>query len=139
MSNSAWKDKIVGDRMTVDQEFTDRVQESQFSRQQWSLIMTAVELEIEGEGDDAHIVADTSKLDQIIPELDSVGQQFGGPQAGGGGSSSGGFLGSILSHLGLGGGSSEDTHRAATALANEYAAALQRHLEEEGKWERIRE
>lgn len=132
---------IVGDRMTVDQEFADRVQESRFSRQQWSLIMTAVELEIHGEGDDARLVANTSKLDQIIPELESVEQQFGTPTStrDQGTSGSSGFFGSILSHFGLGSGSSSDKHRAAAALANEYAATLQSHLEEKGKWERIRD
>ena len=48
---SEWEDMIVGDRMTVDNEFTDRVQASQFSNQEWGLIMTATELDFEAADD----------------------------------------------------------------------------------------
>lgn len=136
MSDRSWQDQIVSERMTVDQEFTERVQESEFTSQEWSLIMTAVELELEGSGEDAHIVANTSKVEQIIPELKNMGSQM---SAMSGGQSSGGFLSSILSTLGLGGDSDRAKLEAATTLADEYAATLQAHLEENGKWERVRD
>lgn len=149
MSN--WTDNIVGDRMAVDQEFTDRIRASEFNNQEWGLIMTAVEFEIEHADDPerARIVANTDGLPQIIPELEKVSNQVvpGGRPAddggGGGGSGSGGgdggVFGAIRGALGLGD-ATDDADRldAAEELVDEYAVELQRHLESEGKWERVR-
>jgi hypothetical protein len=93
-----------------------------------------VEFELEGSGEDARIVANTSKVDQIIPEINKRNSQM---SAMGGGQSSGGFLSSLLSTLGIGGGSDRAKLNAATDLADEYAEMLQEHLEENGKWERV--
>jgi hypothetical protein len=146
MSN--WTDAIVGERMTVDREFNDRLRQSEFSNQEWGLIMTAVEFEIEDAGDPetARIVADTSKLPQIMPELDNISKQMGA--MGGGtaeGGSSGGPFGEIVSDikdalLGGGGGGGVDTQKleAAERLTQEYADELQRHLESKGKFEQVR-
>lgn len=145
MSN--WTDAIVGERMTVDREFNDRLRQSEFSNQEWGLIMTAVEFEIEDAGDpeNAHIVADTSKLPQIMPELDNISKQMGamgGSTAEGG--SSGGPFGEIVSDIKdalLGGGcGGVDTQKleAAERLTQEYADELQRHLESKGKFEQVR-
>ncbi|RXK49075.1 DUF5799 family protein [Halorientalis pallida] len=145
-----WTDRIVGDRMTVDQQFTDRVESSPFSRQQWGLVMTAIEFEIENPTDDeaARLVADTTALPSVIPELDSVDEHPmagpggpGGPGSRGGGGD--GVLGGIKDALGLGGGSDDDgldEERLATAerLADEYASELQTHLEETGRWSTVR-
>ncbi len=148
MSDSPWTDRIVGARMTVDQEFTSRIVESQFSSQQWSLIMTATEFEIEhpDDPDRARIVANTEKVEQIIPELENVGTGMGmggQPQGQQGGSSSGGVLGSIKGALGLGGGDDGDSHaeqeRAAEQLTQEYADKLQSHLESNGRWDSVRQ
>lgn len=136
MSDRSWQDQIVSERMEVDQEFNDRIIESDFTRQDWGLIMTAVEFEIEGSGEDARIVANTSKIEHIIPELNNMNNRMS-PM--GGGQSSGGFLSSILSTLGIGGGSDRAKLEAATELADEYAETLQAHLEENGKWERVRD
>ncbi|WP_265108182.1 DUF5799 family protein [Halosolutus halophilus] len=149
MSDTQWTDRIVGARMTVDQEFTSRIQGSQFSSQQWSLIMTATEFEIEhpDDPDRARIVANTEKVEQVIPELDNIQSGMGvmGGQPGGAGSrsrSSGGVLDSIKGALGLGGGddggSHEDQRRAAEQLTQEYADELQSHLEANGRWESVR-
>ena len=139
-----WTDQIVGDRMAVDQEFASRVGQSRFSRQQWGLIMTAVEFEIERPDDPerARIVADTSKLEHILPELDQVDRQMAAMGGAGGspGGSSGGFVSSIKGLLGLDDGGEDDEQRAAAeALAQEYATELQAHLEAEGRWEQIRQ
>lgn len=140
-----WTDRIVGDRMTVDQAFNDRVQGSQFSNQEWGMIMTAVEFEIENpeSAEGARLVADTTNVSAIIPELDKMDERVTGP--GGGHSKSSGFLGDVKNALGLGsdGDSSDDTAnpdrvQAAERLAQAYAEELQAHLEERGKWDDVR-
>jgi len=141
---SDWTDAIVGDRMTVDQEFAGRVASSQFSTQEWGLIMTATELDIEhaDDPDRARIVADTSKVEGIMPELESLDQ--GMPMGGGGGGRSngsgvGGLVGSLKDALGMGDdGVDEERLAAAERLTQEYADELQSHLETRGKWEQVR-
>ena len=141
MADQTWTDRIVGDRMTVDQQFNDRVTASEFTRQEWGLVMTAVEFEIEnpGDADGARIVANTSKLEHVMPELDNIKQQMN-PMGGGSGSNSGGFFSSVKSALGMGesGESDEEKTRAAERLTQEYADELQAHLEETGKWSQVR-
>lgn len=144
MSEGAWQDRIVGARMAVDQEFADRVTGSSFSRQQWGLVMTAVEFEIADPADPerARIVANTEQLPAILPELDSIEQQMqsmGG--GGGGGGTGGGLIDSVKGALGLGGSSegvSEDRRVEAEELTQAYADALQEYLETNGQWEEIR-
>jgi hypothetical protein len=145
---SEWTDAIVGERMTVDNEFTDRVSASRFSSQEWGLIMTATEFEIEkaDDPDEARLVADTSSLPAIMPELENVRSQVaamgGAGGQGGGGSSGGGIVDSIKGALGLGGGdaggASDEELEAAERLAQEYADELQAHLEDNGRWEQVR-
>jgi uncharacterized membrane protein YgcG len=147
---SEWTDAIVGERMTVDNEFNDRVMASRFSSQEWGLIMTAAEFEIEDSDDPeaARIVADTSNLPAIMPELENVRSQVaamggGGARGGGSGGDEGGILESIKSALGLGGsdgggGPSDEELEAAERLLEEYAEELQAHLEQVGKWEQVR-
>ncbi|MFQ3295651.1 MAG: hypothetical protein ACI9PP_002269 [Halobacteriales archaeon] len=145
MSN--WTDQVVGERMAVDSEFSERVLDSEFSNQEWSLIMTAVEFEIEHPDDpqQARIVPDTSNLDAIMPELENIRTQRGAVPGTPGGDqdrSESGFLDGIKDALGLGseGTSSDHTERkqAAADLAQEYASALQDHLEKRGRWDEVR-
>ncbi len=149
MPRNAWEDRIVGARMAADDRFADRVRASEFSRQEWGLIMTAVEFEVEQptDPDRARIVADTSKLPQIMPELANVAEQMGGMGApgdggreGGGG---GGFLDSLRSAVGLGGGGGggrdPEREESAERLAQAYADELQDLLEERGRWREVRE
>jgi hypothetical protein len=144
---SDWTDRIVGARMTIDDRYASTVEGSRFSRQEWGLIMTAVEFEIEHAADDerARLVADTSGLSAVMPELERVRNSQGG--MGGGTSSrrsgesggSGGFLGSMKDALGLGGGGVDpEETEAAEELAAGYAAELQSYLEEQGRWEEVR-
>ena len=143
---SDWTDAIVGERMAVDRQFNDRLASSRFSSQEWGLIMTAAEFEIENadDPDAARIVADTSNLPAIMPELENVRSQVaamgGAPGGGDVGGSSGGILDSILGALGLGGddGPDDEELEAAERLLQEYADELQRHLEDAGKWEQVR-
>jgi hypothetical protein len=141
---SDWTDRIVGDRMAVDREFNDQVRNSEFSNQEWGLIMTAVDFEIEhaADPDRARIVPDTENLPQMIPELEKVQQGMpGGPGAQGQRDSGTGVLDAIRGALGMGGGGDDDDDRleAAERLVDEYAAMLQTRLEEKGKWEEVRQ
>lgn len=138
MAEGAWRDIIVGDRMRVDQQFAERVRSSGFSNQEWSLIMTAVTLEVEGAGEEATLVADTSRVPDIVPELERLNRQMGqfggGPDRGGGG----GFLDTLMSSLGLGGSSADqETVRKAEQLAGAYATELESHLRDNGKWDQV--
>ena len=144
---SEWTDAIVGERMAVDNQFTDRVTASRFSSQEWGLIMTATEFEIADvdDPDAARIVADTTNLSAVMPELANVRSQvaaMGGATNDGGGDSGGGLLGSVLGALGLGGsssdGPSDEELEAAEQLVQAYADELQAHLVEVGRWEQIR-
>ena len=139
-----WTDSIVGDRMTVDREFNDRITNSEFSSQEWGLIMTAIEFDIEHPGDPerARIVADTEKLPQIMPELENVRSQMSqmGGAPGEGGGSGGGIVDSLKGALGLSGSDGPDQDRidAAERLTQAYAVELQTHLESKDKWEQVR-
>jgi len=140
MSN--WTDRIVGDRMTVDQEFGERVRDSRFSNQEWGLIMTAIEFEIEHADDPerARIVADTENLPQMLPELEKVQQGMPGGPGGQSAQDSGtGVLDAVRGALGLSDDDSEAKLDAAERLVDEYAAELQRHLEDRGKWDDVRD
>ena len=140
--SSQWRESLAGARMQVDQQFNDRVLNSQFTNQEWGLIMTAVEFEIENpdEPERAELVANTENVRHIIPELENLPKGMGTPPAtdsrrGGGG----GILASIRNMLGGGGGTgvNQDTLEAATALVDEYAVELQQFLEEQGRWREI--
>ena len=142
---SDWQDMIVGDRMAVDEEFSTEVDGSPFSRQEWGLIMTATSFEITDPGDEeaATLVADTSELPAVMPELERVAEMgpMGGPQEQGGGG--GGLIGSVLDSLGLGGGGDDDgvdeeRLEAAESMVDRYAEELQSHLETEGRWAEVR-
>ncbi|WP_254271429.1 DUF5799 family protein [Haloarcula marina] len=142
MSDSHWTNRIAGERMQVDQLFNDQVEASSFSSQQWGLVMTAVEFEIENpeDPDEARIVANTSKLPSILPELDRIEQQSGMGQAAGGGSggSGGGFLSGVKDALGLGGGGGSDERKSeAEELTQRYAEKLQEKLESNGRWRSV--
>ena len=143
-SMSEWQDLIVGARMAVDQAFTDRVQASEFTNQEWGLIMTATELDIERADDPeaARLVADTEAIESILPELEQVRSQRGQVAGGGEASSdSSGVVDSIKHALGL----DDDDDAvdqakvaAAESLAQEYAEKLQQHLESNDEFERVR-
>ncbi|WP_254863389.1 DUF5799 family protein [Halovivax gelatinilyticus] len=138
-----WTDHIVGERMSLDGEFSSRVVDSRFTNQEWSLIMTATEFEIEDVEDPerAKIVADTEKVPHILPEFDAMRSQagaMGGQPTGDAGGS--GLFSSIKSAIGLGDdGVSEEELQAADRLAQEYASRLQGKLVANGRWDEIRQ
>lgn len=142
-----WTDRLAGARMQVDQQFQERVQNSRFSNQEWGLIMTAVEWKIHEVEDPeaARLVADTSNVADIIPELDRIQQQMGGAGGPMGGGSEGGGLGERVRQFvetltGDGRGAS-DAERLTDAegLVQEYARELQAFLEKRERWEDIRQ
>ncbi|MFB6189036.1 MAG: DUF5799 family protein [Halapricum sp.] len=144
MSDNNWTDMIAGERMQVDQEFEDRLTASSFSRQQWGLVMTAVEFEIENPDDpaSARLYADTSKLSSVMSRIEQLGEQGGSmgglspePSTGGSG---GGLLSKLTSALSLGGGGGGGKLQAeAEELAEEYAEELQNRLKNRGRWKTI--
>ncbi len=141
---SDWQDMMVGDRMTVDGEFAPRIEESRFTRQEWGLIMTATTFDIENPEDPetAELVADTSALRGMMPELEKVANMgpTGAPQSDS--SDSGGLIRSVLDSIGISkannsGGVDEKKLHEAEELIAEYADKLQAHLESEKRWERV--
>ena len=137
MTDGTWRDQLAGHRMQVDGEFASRVRESELTNAEWNLVMTAVEFEVEGEGEAARLVVDTSKVPSIVPEFENMdrGGMGGVPSEGG---STGGLLDSVKQAFSLGDSGEDEKLQVATALAEEYAEELQAHLEKRGRWESIR-
>ena len=139
--SEAWTDSITGARMQVDKQFQQRVRGSEFSNQQWGLIMTAVEFRIDDPGtpEQAALVADTGNVEQIIPELESIPQGMGARPGGGNQSSDGGLLDRLRGLLSDGSDDGVDEQKldAANTLAGEYARELQAFLEQQGRWEEV--
>ncbi|WP_436935581.1 DUF5799 family protein [Halovenus marina] len=132
-------EQLAGARMQVDGRFNDRILDSQFSNQEWGLIMTAVEFEIDQPEDpaQAQLVANTDNVSAVIGELGDEQPRHPAGTAPAGTDSSGGILDRLGDALGLGSSeSTDDTEQleAAEALAREYADELQAFLEEEGRW-----
>ena len=140
MADGSWRGQIAAERMQIDQEFTDRIATSGLSSQQWGLVMTAVEFEIEGpaDPDTAQLVADTSKLPSVMDEIHRIGQRGPGGMASmeSGGSASGSLLDGVKDFLGFGGGD-DVLEETAEELAADYATQLQTRLEERGRWRQI--
>ena len=164
MTDTAWRDRLAGHRMHVDEQFAPQVRESPLTNGEWNLVMTAVEFEIEGEGEHARLVADTSNIDSVVPEFETMRQRrMGGAESRP--EPVDGVLDSVKNVLGidsfddvldlepledrlgrdlrgpLGLDSDDDDEKiqAAVRLAESYARELQAHLEEQGRWESIRE
>lgn len=138
--DNRWTDYLAGARMQVDQQFSEQVRASEFTNQQWGLIMTAVEFEIErpADPDQAELVANTDNVEAIIPELDAIEQQtVGGAAPGGAGNSGESLLGRIRSYFGGDSDGDDDQYREAVALVDEYTTQLQALLREEGRWQEL--
>lgn len=142
-----WTDRLTGARMRVDQQFEETLEESEFTRQEWGLIMSAVEFDIKHADDPerATLVADTDKLAEIIPELPSIQREMGGSprpvESAPTGEGMFGRLKQYLHQLRTDSPDQSDSERlaAATVLVDEYASELQAFLESRGRWEEIRQ
>ncbi|WP_255196065.1 DUF5799 family protein [Halorarius litoreus] len=146
MSN--WQDRIIGARMAVDNDYSPTIDSSSFSRQEWGLVMTAVEFDIHNadDPDEAELYAETGKLRDIMPEVENVAQmQSMGMGQQSRPDDSGGLLDNVKSALGLSGGGDgsdepdEDRIREAESLIDGYTTKLQAHLEANGSWEEVLE
>jgi hypothetical protein len=142
-----WTDMLAGARMQVDQQFQERLEQSDFTNQEWGLVMTAVEFEVLNADDpeEAQLVAEREQIRQIIPELDSIQREMGGAarpvESNPDGS---GMFGRIKQYLGfLSDDTSDETdqERLATAkvLVDEYTEQLEAYLRERGRWEEVRQ
>jgi hypothetical protein len=144
MSNE-WTDQLAGARMQVDQRFQDTLEASSFTNQEWGLVMTAIDWDIENPDtpEEAKLVADTDKLSEIIPELENIQSQMGGAQRPvEDGPDTSGFLGRIKRYLhdltsNTSGQSSKKRYNDAVELVEGYTVELQTFLEERGRWQEI--
>jgi len=132
-----WRALIAAERMELDGEFSDRVRASSLSSQQWSLVMTAVEFEVESPEtpEDARMVANTDNLPAVASELDTVEAATPGASTHGGGGD--GLLSRISDFFGSGGGGNDELLAEAEDLAGEYADRLQEKLVARGRWEAV--
>jgi hypothetical protein len=135
--NRAWLDRVAGERMEFDSEFSEVVASSALSNQQWGLVMTAAEFRIEGPEDPetADLVPETEKLPAVMEQIEQLDGGMAGMGAGGGGSG-GGFLDSLKDTFGGGGGSDALVETAEDLLA-EYADGFQERLVASGRWEEV--
>jgi hypothetical protein len=165
MTDGTWRDRLAGHRMQVDEQFAPQVHNSSLTNAEWNLVMTAVEFDVEGQGEHARLTADTSKVESVVPEFEKMRQR--GPGGTGGRPES---VNSVIDSvknvlgidsvdsivdlepledrldrdltgpLGLGSGTGDDEkYQAAIRLTDSYARELQSHLEDRGRWESIRE
>lgn len=136
MSDGSWTERIAAERMQTDREFTDRVAASPLSSQQWGLVMTAVEFDIDGPEDPetAELVVDASKLTSVMDEIRRIDDRQPGTAATS--DDGGGLLDSVKSALGVGE-TDDELRETAEDLADEYATELQARLEERGRWAEV--
>jgi len=165
MTDQSWRDMLTAHRMQVDEQFAPQVRESELTNGEWNLVMTAVEFQVEGEGEQARLVADTSKLDSVVPAFEDMRQRGPGTTNSRPGAVDGvldstkDVLGidsfddiidlkplgerlgvDLTGALGLDSDTTDDEKvQAAIKLTEAYARELQVHLEEQGRWESIRE
>lgn len=132
----AWLDRVAGERMEFDREFAEVVAGSEFTNQQWGLVMTAADFRIEEPADpeSATLVPVTERLPAVMEQVEALDN--GGPGMGGSPGGGGGVVDSIRDRLGIGGGDEELT-AAATELLEEYAAGFQERLVAAGRWEEV--
>jgi hypothetical protein len=141
-----WTDSLAGARMQVDQQFEHRVEASEFTSQEWGLIMTAVEFDIHEPGDPerAELYADTENLPEIVPELERIQREMGGSPTAveeGHGSGITGRIRQMVDSLTADRDTSGDSERLAKAetLVQDYAEDLQTYLEKRGRWDELRQ
>lgn len=128
---SDWQDRLARFRLSADRAFEDRVRDSPLDRRQWDLAMTAVTFRF-ADADDpdaAELVADTSKVDDVLPEI----RAMGGDDASGGD-----VLGDVKSALGLGEDEDDPLKDEIERLTAAYADELESVLERENAWGDLR-
>jgi hypothetical protein len=145
-----WTDKLARARIQVDKEFHEAIERSQFTEQEWGLVMTAVEWRVANPTDPDHakLVAETDNVEDILPQLTRIRRDVqtaaAGPDAARQRSLAEGFSGWINGFVemlsrAVSGGSTDSRVEAADALAAEYAERVQDYLERRGRWDDIRQ
>jgi hypothetical protein len=137
--NRAWLDRVAGARMEFDSEFSEVVAASSLTNQQWGLIMTAAEFQIEApeNPEQAELVPVTENLPAVMSQVEQLGEGMG---MGGQRPASGGGLMDSIKDLfggGGGGGGSEELVQTAEDLLKQYAEGFQERLEAMDRWEEV--
>ncbi|MFB6111947.1 MAG: DUF5799 family protein [Halobacteriaceae archaeon] len=131
----AWLDRVAGERMEFDREFSEVVAESPFTNQQWGLVMTAANFRIENPArpEEAELVPETDRLPAVMGEVENLDSDPARPGGGGGG----GIVDSLRDRLGVGSGGDDELVDAAEELLEEYASGFQERLVAAGRWEEV--
>jgi hypothetical protein len=134
-----WTNHLAGARMAVDQQFEDRVLASDFSNQQWGLIMSAVEFRIEraAEPEVASLVVETEQVEAIVPELNKIQSQMGGAPGADQQGGSDSAMDRLKGWLGMDQQNEADQLAEATDLVEAYGEHLERYLKDQDRWEDI--
>jgi hypothetical protein len=135
--NRAWLDRVAGARMEFDSEFSEVVAASSLTNQQWGLIMTAAEFQIEApeNPEQAELVPVTENLPAVMSQVEQLGEGMG--MGGQRPASGGGLMDSIKDLFGGGGGGSEELVQTAEDLLKQYAEGFQERLEAMDRWEEV--
>lgn len=145
---SHWTDAIISERIAVDEEFEMNVADSEFTKQEWNIMMSMLELKITNVDDpeNAQVSANVEKLPEILKNLESVETRPSQPAANTGEPKGiGGKLRAKLFGIKVGdvisfdrGDDGIDEKRLQTAeqLVNDYLSALQTQLEMTGSMAR---
>jgi hypothetical protein len=144
-----WTDKLARARIQVDKEFYESIERSQFTEQEWGLIMRATEWRVANPESPEHakLVAETDKVAEILPQLSRIRQDVqtaaAGPEAARQRTLAEGFSGWINGFVemlsrAVTSNSRDSRVEDAEALAAEYAERVQDYLERRGKWNEVR-
>lgn len=141
MAHPVPEDQLIGHRMAVDNEFSSRVIDSQFSHGEWDVIMSTVTFEIDRPDtpEEATLQPTLDDLDAAIaateemPSIDSFGALSEPADA------STSLLDRLRSVLGGGGHSTDREGRRADAqaLIEQYAEVLEIHLKQRSAWTKV--
>ena len=144
-----WTDKMARARIQVDKEFYESIERSQFTEQEWGLIMRATDWRVANAEDPEHarLVAETDRVAEILPQLSRIRQDVqtaaAGPEAARQRTLAEGFSGWINGFVemlsrAVTGGSRDSRVDDAQDLADQYAERVQAYLERRGKWDDVR-
>lgn len=145
-----WTDKLARARIQVDKEFHEEVKRTQFTEQEWGLVMTAVEWRVANPDDPEHarLVAETDNVKDILPQLTRIRRDVetaaAGPDAARQRSLAEGFSGWINGFVemlsrAVTSESTDSRVEDAETLAAEYAERVQDYLERRNRWDEVRQ
>lgn len=145
MDASVPDELLVGHRMYVDNEFTQRVLESGFSSAEWDIIMSVVSFRVHApdEPEEATLYPAMDGLPDAIAATDELPDfqtvQHTQPRQRSGGRVSR-FVTQLRESLGLDFAKKRDRHervQAAEKLVSDYTEVLEIHLRQQSRWDDI--